>query len=570
MKKLFPAVAVVFALLSITAASASADAPPTLDGYSFSPAVNRIDFSGTVTPNSETLGTDLRAEYFAKQADEACADHAGGPSVETYYGPGGVSPTGLEPVTMGWYFDGLNGGTVYCVRLIAHNDLGDSNPGAWTEVTTITKAAPTLSNVQFSASASPDPTPDEAQLSFVLNDSGAYGDTSAESLADYSLWQTPAISCTDDDYGDGTQKLVVSNFQFSGEQDVRLNLDGLTAGAEYCLHARLYSSWGAGFEVSVNVSLILGAAPSIAGVFTEDTEDSVTIIANLTPGFLTTSYAAEYFAKPEGPCADYAGTGNYTTTEVLSNDLAFASQISATATGLSSESTYCIRFVAENQMGGTATAFEEVTTASPPDTTAPSTPTGLVASNVTQTSALLTWNSSTDNASAVKYSVQKNGSLVVADATATSLTVALTCGTSSSFTVTASDLATNTSPASTPLVITGLACDVVTPPGNGGTVNPPAKQCLAPIAAKSVSGKFKKGKKKLKYSLKISGKVAADGQSIKISAIKKNVKFYYKVDGKSFTTSSITVSSPSLVTVIYKPGSGTNKMIKIQLKQVTC
>ncbi len=47
-----------------------------------------------------------------------------------------------------------------------------------------------------------------------------------------------------------------------------------------------------------------------------------------------------------------------------------------------------------------------------PDTKPPSTPTGLVASNITQTSLTLSWKASTDNVGVVGYDVFLNGSKV--------------------------------------------------------------------------------------------------------------------------------------------------------------
>lgn len=102
-----------------------------------------------------------------------------------------------------------------------------------------------------------------------------------------------------------------------------------------------------------------------------------------------------------------------------------------------------------------------------PDTVAPSVPTGLAASNVTQNSFTLTWNASTGNVGVTGYEVHLNGSLK-ADATGTSTTVnGLAAGTTYSLTVKAKDAAGNLSAASAALLVT-------TANSGGGSTPPPS------------------------------------------------------------------------------------------------
>lgn len=100
--------------------------------------------------------------------------------------------------------------------------------------------------------------------------------------------------------------------------------------------------------------------------------------------------------------------------------------------------------------------------ASGPDTQAPSTPTGLAASNITQTSATVSWTASTDNVGVTGYEVRVNGTLNgTATSTSYSLT-GLTASTTYSVSVTAKDAAGNAStPASINVTTTG-ACTNVT------------------------------------------------------------------------------------------------------------
>lgn len=79
------------------------------------------------------------------------------------------------------------------------------------------------------------------------------------------------------------------------------------------------------------------------------------------------------------------------------------------------------------------------------DTTAPSVPTNLVASNVTSTSLTLSWTASTDNVGVTGYDVYMNGSLKTSVTGSTSSITGLTASTTYSFTVKAKDAAGNSS-----------------------------------------------------------------------------------------------------------------------------
>lgn len=93
---------------------------------------------------------------------------------------------------------------------------------------------------------------------------------------------------------------------------------------------------------------------------------------------------------------------------------------------------------------------------STPDTQAPSTPSGLVSSNITQTSVNLAWSASTDNVAVTGYDVF-NGNTKIATVTSTSYAVSgLTANTNYTFSVKAKDGAGNISGASNNATITTL------------------------------------------------------------------------------------------------------------------
>ena len=105
----------------------------------------------------------------------------------------------------------------------------------------------------------------------------------------------------------------------------------------------------------------------------------------------------------------------------------------------------------------------------PADTQAPSVPSGLASSSVTQTAFTLTWSASTDNVGVTGYQVFRNGTSV-GTPTATSFAVTgLTAGTSHAMTVRARDAAGNWSAQSAALNVTTAPA---TPSSCGALTNP--------------------------------------------------------------------------------------------------
>ncbi len=91
------------------------------------------------------------------------------------------------------------------------------------------------------------------------------------------------------------------------------------------------------------------------------------------------------------------------------------------------------------------------------DTQAPTVPTGLNASNITQTSFTLSWTASTDNVAVTGYEIYRNGTLLRTVTGTSDFISGLSPSTSYSMTVKAKDAAGNVSPASNALVVTTLA-----------------------------------------------------------------------------------------------------------------
>ncbi len=143
--------------------------------------------------------------------------------------------------------------------------------------------------------------------------------------------------------------------------------------------------------------------------------------------------------------------------------IATVSNTSYQVTGLSSNTSYDFSIKAKDAAGNISAASTSVnvTTASQTDTQAPTAPTGLAASNTTQTTTDLSWNASTDNVGVSGYDVYR-GTTVITTVTATSYQVTgLSPNTAYTFSIKAKDAAGNVSNASNTVNITTL-------PSSGG------------------------------------------------------------------------------------------------------
>ena len=133
-------------------------------------------------------------------------------------------------------------------------------------------------------------------------------------------------------------------------------------------------------------------------------------------------------------------------------------------TGLTCATTYTLGVAAVDAAGNVSgTATKSVTTAACPDTTPPSTPTGLATSAIGQTSAALSWNASTDDVAVTGYRVFRDGTQVGTPTAPTFSFTGLTCGTTYTLGVAAVDAAGNVSGTATKSATTA-ACPDTTPP----------------------------------------------------------------------------------------------------------
>ena len=98
-----------------------------------------------------------------------------------------------------------------------------------------------------------------------------------------------------------------------------------------------------------------------------------------------------------------------------------------------------------------------------PDSTAPTTPTGLHATGAAQTSITLGWNASSDNVGVTGYNVYRGGSLAGTSTTTSFTAGSLTCSTSYTLTVQAKDAANNVSGQSVSVSASTSACSTSDP-----------------------------------------------------------------------------------------------------------
>ncbi|XOK60050.1 glycosyl hydrolase family 18 protein [Paenibacillus elgii] len=145
-----------------------------------------------------------------------------------------------------------------------------------------------------------------------------------------------------------------------------------------------------------------------------------------------------------------------------------AATTSFTVSGLTPSTSYTFTVKAKDAAGNVSAASNAVTVTTDGtsnDTTPPTAPTGVSASNVTSTSVTLTWTASTDNVGVTGYDVYRGSTLVGSVATTSYTVSGLTPSTSYTFTVKAKDAAGNVSAASNAVSVkTNGTSNDTTPP----------------------------------------------------------------------------------------------------------
>lgn len=244
------------------------------------------------------------------------------------------------------------------------------------------------------------------------------------------------------------------------------NATGLTAGTTYSTMVRANCESGSGsYSSALNVTTTgsnCATGPASLTLVTDNyaSETSWTLkkdgstvatngsLSNNNTYNISFDYGAGAYeftindSYGDGICCGY-GNGSYTITDGNSNTIA-----SGGAFGSSATDNFCI----EGGGGG--------------DTEAPSTPGNVSASNVTTSSADLSWNASSDNVGVDQYNVSVDGSLVGTTSSTSYSLSGLSASTTYSISVTAEDAAGNVSGAGT----TSFTTDASNPGGSATLV----------------------------------------------------------------------------------------------------
>ena len=234
-----------------------------------------------------------------------------------------------------------------------------------------------------------------------------------------------------------------------------------------------------------------------------DTEAPSIPAERTVSGATTTSFTLAWSAA-----SDNVGVAGYRV--VLDGaTVATTTSRSHTYSGLACGTEYTVGVSAYDAAGNTsavATAPARTSACPPPaDTLPPSPPTGLVATNVSESSATLGWSTSSDNVGVTGYGYYRDGSLV-GSGTATGFTFSgLGCGTTPTLGVDAFDAAGNRS-SRTVLAVATAPCP---PPSSGGaqrfvsTVGSDAGVCSAVAPCRSFDRAYR---------------VAAPGEVVEVAA----------------------------------------------------
>jgi chitodextrinase len=226
-------------------------------------------------------------------------------------------------------------------------------------------------------------------------------------------------------------------------------VSGLTCGTSYILAVDAYDAAGnhsARAQVTASTAACADSQPPTAP-------------ANVSASSRTaTSIALTWAAS-----SDNVGVTGYG----LYKSGAQASTVTGTTgifSGLICNTNYTLAVDAYDAAGNhSAKTTVMVSTTACPDTTPPSTPTGLAASNIGQTSLDLGWNASTDNVAVTGYDVYRGGTKMATVTSTSSGQTGLACGTSYTFGVVAFDAAGNRSQQA-PLNVSTSACSPTPPP----------------------------------------------------------------------------------------------------------
>ncbi len=215
-------------------------------------------------------------------------------------------------------------------------------------------------------------------------------------------------------------------------------VSGLNSGTSYSYYVKAKDAAGNESAESNTVNIT---------TFT-DTE------APTVPANLTASNIGMYTADLSWDAStDNVGVTGY---DVYQDDVVITNTSNTTyqVTGLSLSTSYAFYVKAKDAAGNESAESNTVNVTTLTDIEAPTSPTNLLASNITMTTADLTWDASTDNVGVTGYDVYKDGLFLTSTVSTSYNVTGLLESTTYAFNVKAKDAAGNISPASNTVNVT--------------------------------------------------------------------------------------------------------------------
>jgi chitodextrinase len=337
----------------------------------------------------------------------------------------GSSDVGTAVATASAYtFGGLTCGTDYTLGVEAYDAAGNRSPETTATIGTMpcTDTQPPSTPTGFAVSSA-------GQTSLTLNWNAS---TDNVGVVGYGV------------YSNG--KLVAS------PTSTGYVLTGLSCGTSYSVAVDAYDAAGnRSSQATVTTSTV--ACP--------DNQPPTVPTAIAVGSRTTTSISITWTASTDN--VGVVGYDLFADPFAGSTKVGTATATAYTFTGLSCGASYTLGVDAYDAAGNRSPEAMVVlsTSACPPDTTPPSTPTGLATSGVGQTGATLSWTASSDNVAVAGYRLYQGSTQVGTAATTSYSFTTLSCGTSYTLGVAAYDAAGNTSGVAT---ITSATATCPTPP----------------------------------------------------------------------------------------------------------
>ena len=367
------------------------------------------------TPSA--LAASSVTQTSAKLSWKASSDNVGVTGYQLFLNG---SPVGTT-TARSYSFTGLTCGTTYTLGVAAYDAAGNGSA-------TATRSQAT--------SSCPDTQPPSTPL--MLATSGV-GPSSV----------TLSWVASTDDVGVTGYRLFVNGTQVGTSTSTSYSFTGLACGTPYTLGVAAYDAAG---NVSGTATLQYSTSAC------SDTQPPST-----PTGLGTNAVGQTGMTLSWGASTDNVGVTGYRLF-LNGTQVGTSSSTSYSFTGLTCGTSYTLGVAAYDASGNvSATATLSQTTSSCPDTQPPSTPAGLAASSVTQTSVKLSWNASTDNVGVTGYRLYSNGTQVGTSSSTSYSFTGLTCGTSYTLGVAAYDAAGNVSATAT-LTQSTSACPDTQPP----------------------------------------------------------------------------------------------------------